>query len=131
MKALTYPQARGDVEAALQALADTSMQQSVWVEHGPVSSGQCVSFNDAIHWIFDDFGLDEGTNEAVGVILFTALEAKRLDQLMSALDNLLVKYGAGLPFVTYFKTPEWPEIAALAGKALAEFAANDSIYGFK
>jgi hypothetical protein len=122
---LAYPQLRGNIEAAIEGLADTELQERAWIGRKPRPSGECPRFDDAIHWLFDDSGLDEGVYACIGYMFYDEQEARSVEGLMKRLDELFGKYGKNAPFDAYFHTPEWPAIVANADACLRSFKLND------
>jgi hypothetical protein len=126
MITLAYPHSRGDVESAVEGLADINLQKRAWIERRPRPSGECPRFVDAIHWLFDDSGLADGPYTCIGYILYDDQEAESLVGLMKQLVDLLNKYGKSKPFTIYFNTPEWPAIVATANDCLRLLTLNNS-----
>ncbi|MGO9741513.1 MAG: SCO4402 family protein [Roseiarcus sp.] len=125
MNKLIYPEARANIDAAIEGLADTELQQRAWIGRNARPVGECPTFSDALHWLFDDSGLDDGVYTCIGYMLYNEAEARSVDGLMKQLDHLLQKYGYRLPDKNYINTPEWPSIVAAAAKCLQLFRDND------
>lgn len=125
MNKLIYPEARANIEAAIEGLADTELQQRAWIGRDARPVGECPSFSEALHWLFDDSGLDDGVDTCIGYMLYDEAEARSVDGLMKQIDHLLDKYGLRFPDEKYINTPEWPSIVAAAANCLRLFRDND------
>jgi|SRR5947209_7930550 len=125
MKTLIYPEARLNVEAAIEDLANTELQQRAWIEKRVLPTGECPSFKDAVNWLFDDINLEKGANKFIGFLLYDNEEAERVDKLINLLDNLLKKYGARLQDEVYIRSPEWPHIVDAAKVCIDLLRIND------
>ena len=128
MTSLSFPNARLTIEDAIETFADIDAQTRNWIMTMADPSNAYPSFQDAVHWLFDDSGLGDGVNTCVGYMLYDDREAIRLDALMTLISGLIEKYGSNLPSLSYLKSPEWPSIVASAGACLNEFRQNDELH---
>ena len=125
MNKLIFPQTRLTIVAALATLADTDFQQQVWLGRQAAISGKCYNFDEVLHCIYDDSGLDDGPSTCIGYFLYNPEEASSLQALMTQIDLLLERHGKRLPDDAYLRAPQWPDIVASAKSTLTLFQNND------
>ena len=123
---IMYPQLRATIESAIAGFANSELQQRAWIGRDAKPSGECPTFWDAISWLFEVSGLDDGDESNIGVTLYDAQEERNVRSLMAQIDDILKKYGNKLPPEGYIRSPEWPFIIASATKCLQLFRVNDN-----
>jgi hypothetical protein len=125
MNSIKYPSLRANIDAAIEALADPELQRRAWIGRQAAPVGECPSFDDAVHWLFDDSGINNGAKSSVGELFYDDREAQSVDSVMFQIDRLLDKYGGELADEQYINTSEWPEIVATAAQCLRLLREND------
>ncbi len=64
-----YPSMRAELLETLRSLADREYQQRAWVDHNYPPGVLYDSFDEAVHFLFDDTILAENPNASIGVIV--------------------------------------------------------------
>jgi hypothetical protein len=112
-----YPAMRWEVMRALAYLADRSHQERVW-GLGHTSPWGVNTLGDVIGELFDGSEVLPNPAAAVGWTLLPGDEVAYLERLGAVFEPLISRL-LGAPNQVYLEAPEWPEIAELAGLALA------------
>ncbi len=64
-----YPKIREELLENLRSLASREYQQKAWINHNYPAGVLYDSFDEAVHFLFDDTILEKNPNAAIGVIL--------------------------------------------------------------
>ena len=86
-----------------------------WVEK--LSRDPWHSFEEVIHFFFDDSNLADDASKEVGFILLDEAEVRAVSEVTSALDSLLKVHGVRLTDAQYIESPEWQGVVELANHA--------------
>ena len=81
-----YPSLRAKLLESLRSLADREYQQRVWVNHNYPHGVLYDSFDEAVHFLFDDTILAENPDAAIGVILEDEKEARLIAGVCTAIE---------------------------------------------
>lgn len=113
-----FPLMRREVMTALAALTDLEYQQRVWIERIYPTETYYDDFDANIHTLFDDCRVLPQPESQLRTILYSGDEIPRLRQLGEILNRLL-DARRGAPDAEYINDAAWPEMARVAGLALA------------
>ncbi len=108
-----FPEMRLELINCAESLSNVEYQRYAWGKYDS-DSGRYDDFDVAVHFLFDDARLHENLDQAVGTILLNDEEAKACRELISAIRDLLSKYGNDLGDQEYRGKPEWNLIVAAA-----------------
>jgi hypothetical protein len=119
---LKHMERRAALLHTLEELSDPEYQRLNWVEKR--SGNPWDSFDEVIHFLFDDSNLAEDASKEVGFILLDEAEAMAVSKVTSALDLLLNVRGTRLTDAQYIASPEWKGIVECAHHAAAIVRGN-------
>ncbi|MFI1208896.1 hypothetical protein ACH4UV_14955 [Streptomyces sp. NPDC020802] len=112
-----FPDARLQVVASVESLADFGYQQRVWVEGNTDEGAPWDNFDLVVHILFDDTRVLENPGAAVGQVLRSPEEARAMQALASVLSPLIDELGDVADDV-YLASPRWPAVVEAARAAL-------------
>lgn len=113
-----YLKMREELLETLRSLADREYQHKVWVENDYPLGIECDSFDEAVHFLYDDTVLAENPDAAIGVILEDEKEARLMSAVCQAIDLVFEALGTGVSDEEYIKSSEWTKVVDAASKAL-------------
>ncbi len=113
-----YPQMRNELLETLRVLAERDYQQRAWVEHCYPASIQYDSFDEAVHFLYDDTLLAKNPNAAIGQILKNSEEAHSIEAVYNALDRVFDDLGRSQADEAYINAAQWETVIAAASSAL-------------
>ena len=113
-----YPKMREELLETLRSLADREYQHKVWLERDYPPGIECDSFDDAVHFLYDDTVLAENPDAAIGVILEDKKEARLMSAVCQAIDLVFEALGTGVGDEEYIKSSEWTWVVEAALRAL-------------
>ena len=113
-----YPKMREELLETLRSLADREYQHKAWVENDYPPGIQCDSFDEAVHFLYDDTVLAENPDAAIGVIIENEKEARLISAVCQAIDLVFEALGTGVSDEEYIKSAEWTGVVEAALKAL-------------
>ena len=113
-----YPKMREELLETLRSLADREYQHKAWVENDYPPGIQCDSFDEAVHFLYDDTVLAENPDAAIGVIIENEKEARLISAVCQAIDLVFEALGTGVSDEEYIKSSEWTGVVEAALIAL-------------
>lgn len=108
---LENPTMREELVWYVTVLSDKDFQRKRWVETGG------NSFDFSVHFLFDDTQLASNPEKYIGYILKDEEEAKAVQELCQAIDEIFDEYGTNLSDATYISLPEWNSVIEAARRA--------------
>lgn len=109
---------REDLLETLRSLADREYQHKVWLENDYPPGIEWDSFDEAVHFLYDDTVLAENPDAAIGVIIEDEKEARLMSAVCQAIDLVFEALGTGVCDEEYIKSSEWTMVVEAALKAL-------------
>ncbi|MGL5059378.1 MAG: SCO4402 family protein [Microcoleus sp.] len=113
-----YPKMREELLETLRSLADREYQDKVWLDGDYPPGIECDSFDEAVHFLYDDTVLSENPDGAIGVIIEDEKEARLMSAVCQAIDLVFEVLGTGVSDEEYIKSAEWTGVVEAALKAL-------------
>ncbi|NQE36888.1 SCO4402 family protein [Microcoleus asticus] len=113
-----YPKMREELLETLRSLADREYQHKAWLESDYPPGIECDSFDEAVHFLYDDTVLAENPNAAIGVIIEDEKEARLISAVCQAIDLVFEALGTGVSDEEYIKSSEWTSVVEAASRAL-------------
>ena len=113
-----YPKMREELLETLRSLADREYQHKVWIENDYPPGIEYDSFDEAVHFLYDDTVLAENPDAAIGVIIEDEKEARLMSAVCQAIDLVFEALGTGVSDEEYIKSAEWTGVVEAALKAL-------------
>lgn len=113
-----YPKMREELLETLRSLADREYQHKVWLEGDYPPGIECDSFDEAVHFLYDDTVLAENPDAAIGVIIEDEKEASLMSAVCQAIDLVFEVLGTEVSDEEYIKSAEWTMVVEAALKAL-------------
>lgn len=113
-----YPKMREELLETLRSLADREYQHKVWLEGDYPPEIECDSFDEVVHFLYDDTVLAENPDAAIGVIIENEKEARLISAVCQAIDFVFEALGTGVSDEEYIKSAEWTMVVEAALKAL-------------
>jgi len=115
---LKFPSMREELISYLSGLSDLEYQYQAWVERS--SPGlDYDELNYTIHFLYDDTGLAENASNWIGLVLRDEVEARSVENVVSALDLVFDKYGTELSDKEYLEKKEWLWVVNASKDALS------------
>ncbi|WLI29682.1 hypothetical protein PSH61_00835 [Pseudomonas rhodesiae] len=115
---LKFPSMREELISYLSGLSDLDYQYQAWVERS--SPGlDYDELNYTIHFLYDDTGLAENASDWIGLVLRDEIEARSVENVVSALDVVFDKYGTELSDKEYLEKKEWLWVVNASKDALS------------
>ncbi|MCP1513888.1 SCO4402 family protein [Pseudomonas rhodesiae] len=115
---LKFPSMREELISYLSGLSDLEYQYQAWVERS--SPGlDYDELNYTIHFLYDDTGLAENASNWIGLVLRDEIEARSVENVVSALDLVFDKYGTELSDKEYLEKKEWLWVVNASKDALS------------
>jgi len=109
---------RAELLETLRGLADREYQQRAWVDHNYPPGVLYDSFDEAVHFLFDDTILAENPNVAIGVIVEDEKEARLIAAVCTAIKQVFEALGTELSDQEYINSSEWANVVDAAFFAL-------------
>ncbi|MEG4166820.1 MULTISPECIES: SCO4402 family protein [unclassified Microcoleus] len=119
-----YPKMREELLETLRSLADREYQHKVWLKNDYPAGIECDSFDEAVHFLYDDTVLAENPDAAIGVIIEDEKEARLISAVCQAIDLVFEALGTGVPDEEYIKSSEWTSVVEAASRALQAMKLN-------
>jgi hypothetical protein len=113
-----YPKMREELLETLRSLADREYQHKVWLENDYPPGIEYDSFDDAVHFLYDDTVLAENPDAAIGVIIENEKEARLMAAVCQAIDLVFEALGTEASDEEYITSSEWTGVVEAASKAL-------------
>ena len=113
-----YPKMREELLETLRSLAEREYQHKVWLEGDYPPGIECDSFDEAVHFLYDDTVLAENPDAAIGVIIENEKEARSIAAVCQAIDSVFEVLGTEASDGEYITSPEWTSVVEAASKAL-------------
>ncbi len=115
---LKFPSMREELISYLSGLSDLDYQYQAWVERS--SPGlDYDELNYTIHFLYDDMGLAENASDWIGLVLRDEIEARSVENVVSALDVVFDKYGTELSDKECLEKKEWLWVVNASKDALS------------
>ena len=109
---------REELISYLSRLSDLDYQYQAWVERS--SPGlDYDELNYTIHFLYDDTGFAENASDWIGLVLRDEIEARSVENVVSALDLVFDKYGTELSDKEYLEKKEWLWVVNASKDALS------------
>lgn len=118
-----FPNARINVVAALESLADPDHQQRVWRDRTPGADDEVDDFDLVVHVLFDDTRVLDDPEPPVGEVLASAREVRAARELATVLGNLIDELGDVRDEVC-LASPRWPAVVTAARNMLEAMRAG-------
>ncbi|WP_435270446.1 SCO4402 family protein [Streptomyces sp. 1222.5] len=118
-----FPDARMNVLAALESLADPDHQQRVWRDRTPRADDPVNDFDLAVHTLFDDTRVLENPEPPVGEVLASEREVRAARDLAAVLGPLIDELG-DVGDEVYLDSPRWPAVVTAARTMLETMNAD-------
>ena len=110
---IEFPEMRLEIINGVSALADNDRQHKLWLAAQPTER-----LEDAIHSLYDDSpGLFEHPRAQVGIYLRNEEEAKAIEALFFAIEQVFSHLGMNAPTQEYLGSSLWNEVVAKAQHA--------------
>ncbi len=120
--AVKFPNMHEELEFHLSYLSDEAYQHRAW--SCGIYDGHHVSFDNIVHFLFDDTNLSRNADGCIGWFICDAEEAAHVRAVTEAIAVMLKTYGPDLTDAQYTEKPEWQHVLATAKAALAVVRAN-------
>lgn len=124
MSGVEFPDARLNVVAVLESLADTGHQRRVWLDRGPAPDDAVDNLDLVVHVLFDDSRVLEDPEETVGEVLRSRDEARAARALAEVLGPLVDELG-DVGDEVYLASPRWPDVVTAARDVLEAMRGDD------
>lgn len=109
---------RDELLETLRSLADREYQQKAWVDHNYPSDILYDSFDEAVHFLYDDTVLAENPDAAIGVIIEDEKEARSIEAVCTAIEQVFDVLGKDVSDEKYIRSSEWEGVVKAASLAL-------------
>ncbi|KYC39213.1 hypothetical protein WA1_31190 [Scytonema hofmannii PCC 7110] len=113
-----YPKMRGELLETLRSLASREYQQKAWINHNYPAGVLYDSFDEVVHFLFDDTILAENPNAAIGVILENDKEARLIAAVCTAIKQVFEAHGTEMSDEEYINSSKWTNVVEAASMAL-------------
>ena len=113
-----YPKMREELLETLRSLADREYQHKVWLEGDYPPEIECDSFDEVVHFLYDDTVLAENPDATIGVIIENEKEARLMSAVCQAIDLVFEVLGTEASDEEYITSSEWTRVVEAASKAL-------------
>lgn len=114
---LKYPQIREELLETLRSLADAEYQRSAWVNHEFPPGIEYDEFDYAVHFLYDDAGLAEDPEGAIGLFVKDEQEVQLIKTVVHALERVFNALGTNATDEEYINSPEWAGVLKTASQA--------------
>ena len=121
-----YPKMREELLETLHSLADREYQHKAWVENDYPPGIEYDSFDEAVHFLYDDTVLAENPDAAIGVIIENEKEARSIAAVCQAIDLVFDVLGTEASDEDYINSSGWISVVEAASKALQAMKFNRS-----
>ena len=121
---IKFIEQRSTLMGTLYGLSSETFQNVFWVEHNYDTNKYCYSFDEDIHFLFDDTELANDPYSCIGLILIDKKEAEVIENLTEQIDKILSLYGTNLLDEEYVSLPEWVNVLKYAKEAFDILYAN-------
>lgn len=113
-----YPKMREELLETLRSLSDREYQHKAWLESDYPPAIEYDSFDEAVHFLYDDTVLAENPDAAIGVIIENEKEARLMSAVCQAIDLVFDVLGTEASDEDYINSSEWISVVEAASKAL-------------
>jgi hypothetical protein len=113
-----YPKMREELLETLRCLVDREYQHQAWLERNYPPGIEYDSFDEAVHFLYDDTLLAENPDAAIGVIIENQKEARSIAAVCQAIDSVFEVLGTEASDGEYLTSSEWKSVVEAASKAL-------------
>lgn len=113
-----YPKMREELLETLRSLSDREYQHKAWLESDYPPAIEYDSFDEAVHFLYDDTVLAENPDAAIGVIIENEKEARLMSAVCQAIDLVLEVLGTEASDEDYINSSGWISVVEAASKAL-------------
>lgn len=113
-----YPKMREELLETLRSLSDREYQHKAWLESDYPPGIEYDSFDEAVHFLYDDTVLAENPDAAIGVIIENEKEARSIAAVCQAIDLVFEVLGTESSDEDYINSSEWTSVVEAASKAL-------------
>lgn len=113
-----YSKMRDDLLETLCSLADREYQQAAWVEQNYPPGILYDSFDEAVHFLYDDTILAENPDAAIGVIIQDEKEARMIEAVCCAINQVFQALGTQASDQEYINSSKWTDVVEAASLAL-------------
>ncbi|MEG4323448.1 MULTISPECIES: hypothetical protein [unclassified Microcoleus] len=113
-----YPKMREELLETLRSLADREYQHKSWLESDYPPRIEYDSFDETVHFLYDDTVLAENPEATIGVILENDKEACLMAAVCQAIDLVFEVLGTEASDEEYVTSSEWTSVVEAASKAL-------------
>jgi hypothetical protein len=113
-----YPKMREELLETLRSLSDREYQHKAWLEGDYPPGIEYDSFDEAVHFLYDNTVLAENPDAAIGVIIENEKEARSIAAVCQAIDLVFDVLGTEASDEDYINSSEWISVVEAASKAL-------------
>jgi hypothetical protein len=113
-----YPKMREELLETLRTLADREYQNKVWLERDYSLGIEYDSFDEVVHFLYDDTVLAENPNAAIGLIIKNEKEVCLIQAVCRAIDKVFEALGLDKSDQEYINSDEWETVVSAASCAL-------------
>ncbi|MCY7386013.1 MAG: hypothetical protein LH628_26305 [Microcoleus sp. CAN_BIN18] len=113
-----YPKMREELLETLRSLSDREYQHKAWLESDYPPAIEYDSFDEAVHFLYDDTVLAENPDAAIGVIIENEKEARLMSAVCQAIDLVFDVLGTEASDEDYINSSGWISVVEAASKAL-------------
>ena len=112
-----YPEMRDELLETIRTLSDAEYQRKVWVKHEFPPGVQYDEFDLAVHFLYDQPGLAENPEDAIGLFVKDEYEVQLIKAVIQALEQVFEVLGMNSTDEEYISSPEWAGVLKAASKA--------------
>lgn len=113
-----YPKMREELLETLRSLSDREYQHKAGLEGDYPPGIEYDSFDEAVHFLYDDTVLAENPDAAIGVIIENENEARSIAAVCQAIDLVFDVLGTEASDEDYINSSGWISVVEAASKAL-------------
>ena len=117
LSGIRFPEMRRNVISAVRALADGEYQRRVWSERIYPNEGYYDDFTLNLNILYDDTLVLDDPVSTLGTVLRSEDEVWAMEELGSAIDEVLRLEGDGKADVDYLASPAWGAVLRSASAA--------------
>ena len=121
-----YPKMREELLETLRSLSDREYQHKAWLESDYPPAIEYDSFDEAVHFLYDDTVLAENPDAAIGVIIENEKEARLMSAVCQAIDLVFDVLGTEASDEDYINSSGWTSVVEAASRALQAMKFNRS-----
>ncbi len=113
-----YPSIRQELFEFVSGLADIDYQRQAWVNKIFPPGIEYDSFDEAVHFFYDDTRRAKDPEREIGIVLENGAEAVAIHALIDRLNVVLAKVGKNAKDEEYLASPGWAEVVSAAQTVL-------------